>query len=666
MAFNAAQPYATVTTDAGYIYYLQGGVYYRSYDLSAAASPPAPLDYFRGTVASSVAIDTEYNVAGVVDSFGRAAIRPSNKNKKGISICDWNTARGTLALTSSGANSSATLDHTVLCNNKPTLRCIFSTATDTYIARYTFTNPLRLRDVQALQIPILISNNQTAGGAGTIGTPFQIWFGLSTGATIRANAYFNLMRSGAFQTYSYSRVSTSLNLVSGVAIATLDNAAVTITYVQIVQATTAAAAANIIWVGEIKADVSTDKARIVIRMDGEYSSQYTLARQVLNDAGFRASLALTNADIGTAGRMTEAQLDEMVNGDRHEPIHHTYNSIQTTADGVASIGGVGGYSNATQWPTARDIAYDIRAMWAKFKAKGTAAWAAGIGFMVWGYTYSYDNALATAVRQQLVTDAFAAAGVIAISKSTAYQSENIGGFAPPTYGMPIDPYNIIGVLQATNTDTVASVCAIVDQIIATKGLGVFTFHRFVTASPGSLEMLITDFAAIVAYIKTYSNDGDVIVAPFGETMNDLYGVSDLNLLSANNYILTPFVSSVVASGSAVALTTATVANVTSIALTAGVWDVTGVVDFHPDTTTTSTYMRGGSSTTSATLGAQDSYFSNTFAIATTAVDASEVIPVTRYTVPSNATTTVYLVAVAGFAISTMTAYGTIRATRVSD
>lgn len=122
------------------------------------------------------------------------------------------------------------------------------------------------------------------------------------------------------------------------------------------------------------------------------------------------------------------------------------------------------------------------------------------------------------------------------------------------------------------------------------------------------------------------------------------------------------ITSVIASGSAVSLTTATAANVTSISLPAGDWDVSGVVDFHPGSTTTTTYLQGGISSTSATLGAQDSFFSDTHAIATTSIDAAKVVPTVRLSLST--TTTVYLVAKAGFATSTLTAYGTIRASRV--
>lgn len=123
-----------------------------------------------------------------------------------------------------------------------------------------------------------------------------------------------------------------------------------------------------------------------------------------------------------------------------------------------------------------------------------------------------------------------------------------------------------------------------------------------------------------------------------------------------------YITNVLTAANAVALTTATTANITNISLTPGDWDVTGVVGFDAAATTTSTYMQGGVSTTSATLGALGTYFSNPFAVATTAEDAIEVCPTVRLSLAT--TTTVYLVGKAGFAISTMTGFGHIRATRI--
>lgn len=124
-----------------------------------------------------------------------------------------------------------------------------------------------------------------------------------------------------------------------------------------------------------------------------------------------------------------------------------------------------------------------------------------------------------------------------------------------------------------------------------------------------------------------------------------------------------YVTSAIAVGSAVSLATATSKTVTSISLTAGDWDVTGVVDFHPGALTTGSYFQGGVSITNNTLGGQDQYASAPMALAAgLGVDVGLVSPVSRISLST--TTTIYLTCQAGFSTSTMTAYGTIRARRV--
>lgn len=128
-------------------------------------------------------------------------------------------------------------------------------------------------------------------------------------------------------------------------------------------------------------------------------------------------------------------------------------------------------------------------------------------------------------------------------------------------------------------------------------------------------------------------------------------------------IVGEIITSVLASGSAVSLTTATAKTVTSISLTAGDWDVTGMVDFHPGATTTGSYFQAGISTTTNALGSQDQYTSAPMALAAgLGVDVGLNCPVVRQSL--SGTTTIYLTCVAGFALSTLTAYGTIRARRV--
>lgn len=127
-----------------------------------------------------------------------------------------------------------------------------------------------------------------------------------------------------------------------------------------------------------------------------------------------------------------------------------------------------------------------------------------------------------------------------------------------------------------------------------------------------------------------------------------------------------FVDSQVASGSAVSLTTATAANVTSISLTAGDWDVYGSVGFLTAATTNFTQLISGVSVTSATIDTNDNSLRHvTLNTPGTApgVSATHVLtPTVRISL--SGTTTVYMIARASFSISTCSAFGRLSARRV--
>jgi hypothetical protein len=120
-------------------------------------------------------------------------------------------------------------------------------------------------------------------------------------------------------------------------------------------------------------------------------------------------------------------------------------------------------------------------------------------------------------------------------------------------------------------------------------------------------------------------------------------------------------------GSTVALTTATAVDVTSIVLTPGNWDVTGIVMFSGLTTTT--HQIGSIGVTSATI-ANSTYGNQTVATTFTnsgATDIGITIPSYRVRVTvANGTKTLYLRAEAAFtASSSPNTYGRISATRVN-
>lgn len=145
--------------------------------------------------------------------------------------------------------------------------------------------------------------------------------------------------------------------------------------------------------------------------------------------------------------------------------------------------------------------------------------------------------------------------------------------------------------------------------------------------------------------------------------NGIVGTTTNN--NANAGSVGEFISSTVLVGSAVALTTATPTNVTSILLTAGDWDVWGSVWFNPAGTTQSTTNIGWISSTSATLptppnnGAEHAV---TSAITVGAGTYGFPVGMARFSL--SGTTTIFLSAYSSFSVSTNAAYGFIGARRV--
>jgi len=126
-----------------------------------------------------------------------------------------------------------------------------------------------------------------------------------------------------------------------------------------------------------------------------------------------------------------------------------------------------------------------------------------------------------------------------------------------------------------------------------------------------------------------------------------------------------YISSIVASGSAVSLTTGTDTNITSISLTAGDWDVIGMGFFTPSGTTNITQLITGLTTVSATLSLLGDR------IGITSYGSGGVVPGVFCGVPSvhtrfniTSTTTIYLVSKGTFTVSTLTGWGSLQARRV--
>lgn len=182
------------------------------------------------------------------------------------------------------------------------------------------------------------------------------------------------------------------------------------------------------------------------------------------------------------------------------------------------------------------------------------------------------------------------------------------------------------------------------------GVGKMDVQYNGTSGTRRIDFVDTDNSAVVP-LSLPMNGGAGGVSLRGTTTND----------NAASLMVGEFVSSAIASGSAVSLTTATAANITSISLTAGDWDVEGNVNFSASTATV-TGTSAGISSTSATLPADGTEAYS--GVQVTLVSEVDSVTMPRKRISIAGTTTVYLVGKSTFSAGTVTAFGSISARRV--
>jgi hypothetical protein len=120
----------------------------------------------------------------------------------------------------------------------------------------------------------------------------------------------------------------------------------------------------------------------------------------------------------------------------------------------------------------------------------------------------------------------------------------------------------------------------------------------------------------------------------------------------------------VVSGSAVALTTATPTNITSISLIAGTYAISGIVNFTGAITVTGAQL-ASVNTTSATIGIQGNNAASSVVPTAGFLLGDNSVSIPSWILTIGSTTTVYLVAQATFSLGTGSAYGRISAVKVA-
>jgi hypothetical protein len=205
----------------------------------------------------------------------------------------------------------------------------------------------------------------------------------------------------------------------------------------------------------------------------------------------------------------------------------------------------------------------------------------------------------------------------------------------------------VTVSQAGNAQVQLNATAQSVSIFNNSTAGNFGFFNNTSAHNTLLFSETTDNATFFGSI-TPSQTGGIV----GTTTNN-----NANVGSVGEYV-----NSTITSGSPVSLTSATSANITSISLTAGDWDVWGQVVPVPAGGTTITQTRGAIATTSAAIGAYGDVGSSLLS-ATQPIASASILTIVPMRLSLSGTTTVFLVGQAIFTGSTCTAFGFISARR---
>lgn len=209
------------------------------------------------------------------------------------------------------------------------------------------------------------------------------------------------------------------------------------------------------------------------------------------------------------------------------------------------------------------------------------------------------------------------------------------------------------------------------DILITQGIGAnpawFTLSDIIDSSVGSTQGDIIYRSATGWTVLSPSVAGSLLqnngaaTNPSWSTLGQIAGEPSNGNASAGN--IGEYISSTVLVGAAVGLTSGIPVNVTSISLTAGDWDVWGLIDFNPTATTTSTQFIAWISTVSATFPTQPNGGALSRLVGSFGAQALTDLSAGFKRLSLSGTTTVYLSGLQSFAVSTSSAYGFIGARR---
>ena len=427
------------------------------------------------------------------------------RRRGGIAV-DWSAGLGTLSKPTGGVDSAIALDTGVTYRGNPTVKCTFSTVSaDTFVGRYTLTNPVSFKSFKNITIPIKITASDAVGTVATAANPFGVWLKTASGKQIR----FRLVADGvgpdnwALMSWVRGETNSVLSFAGGATWDTLDSE--TITEIDLVHSAATGIVSNAypIWIGPVLID-SLSTSVVSIRMDGQYSSQYSLAWPVLQANGLTASLMAIHSNLDTAGYMTTAQVDAMYDGGCEVGMH-TFDGTKTN-----------GYANETDWPSAAVITDDIVAGYAAQLAQG---WYRGVGTLAEAFNGAYFSGATTLARQRLLKQALSSAGVDCLCRlETSYKMKNTLGQSA------VRPLLLRSNVSLGSTTVAADVVAQINQVKDTGEWLIITAHEVVadSATPTGNQIKVSDFTTICEAIAANVEAGGQYCLPIGEAYARTY------------------------------------------------------------------------------------------------------------------------------------------------
>lgn len=214
-------------------------------------------------------------------------------------------------------------------------------------------------------------------------------------------------------------------------------------------------------------DTSVNRPKLLFTFDGNWDSQYTEAYMRMAAYGFKGSIAVIPSTVGTAGRMTLAQLQE-VYAAGWDLANHTMN-----------------YTNLKTEPSSTNKIKEIEDARAWLEQNGFYRAADILVYPQGAYDQTVLNYLATTYR-----------GARGLAESLEFDT-------------PVEKFKI-RVHSCTNTVTINTAKGWVDEAIRTGGTLVLVFQKIVASPSAQTEWSTSNFQQLVDYVATKLSQIDVV------------------------------------------------------------------------------------------------------------------------------------------------------------